>query len=449
MKRSTLPIGLILLCLTGCQERTTSKGWASEVPSGSIRYIEQAAPEPAAEKPPEPVATDHATAKPEAAPEPTVAANIKEPTKIVVWHSYRADEKNAFKAVVDAFNALGTQITVTARAVPFDAFNDKIQIVVPRGKGPDLFIFAHDTIGTWAEMDIVEPLNDWVPEDRLDAFLEYTLPPLIYRESLYGLPLAFKTSALIYNKALVKEPPATFEALVAEAKKHTTGERYGLVYESTNLYFHAPWLSAFGGVVLDDKDQPQLNSEGAIKALALARSLVKEHKVTPQSVSAALVSGYFNDGKAAMVINGPWMRGEIEGVDYGVAPLPTVNGQPARPFLGVEALYLNKQSAQKEAAMEVARFLVSDASAQIRFEKGKQPVANKSIWDSGAPDASMQGFQAQARRSMMMPSSPRMQQIWGPYNTALLSVIAGDATPAKALGEAQADVERALARNGE
>ncbi|HEY4574233.1 MAG TPA: extracellular solute-binding protein, partial [Thermoanaerobaculia bacterium] len=62
--------------------------------------------------------------------------------EIVVWHGYRGGEKAAFEKVIENFNqANAGKIKVTTLAVPYDAFADKITAAVPRGKGPDVFIF--------------------------------------------------------------------------------------------------------------------------------------------------------------------------------------------------------------------------------------------------------------------------------------------------------------------
>ena len=52
----------------------------------------------------------------------------------------------ASRAVVVGCGALGG-VQIETLAVPYQAFADRITAAVPRGKGPDLFIFAHDRIG--------------------------------------------------------------------------------------------------------------------------------------------------------------------------------------------------------------------------------------------------------------------------------------------------------------
>src|SRR3970040_2098714 len=72
---------------------------------------------------------------------------------LVVWHAYRGGEREAFEKVVAAYNtaraAEGSKVTTLA--VPYDAFADKITAAVPRGKGPDVFIYAQDRLGGWIE----------------------------------------------------------------------------------------------------------------------------------------------------------------------------------------------------------------------------------------------------------------------------------------------------------
>ncbi len=443
---------LTVLLLLGCTDRRTTAGWAAEVPADATRFVEQLLPAatPPATATAAPAIAAQVQDEPDAppAPEKRWGATVGAPAELTVWHAYRAAEKEALEGVIASWNGLGTPITVKLRVVPFDAFNDKITVVVPEGRGPDLFIFAHDLVGAWAEMGILEPLSSWTTEEDTAGFFPNTVSALVYRDALYGLPLAFKCVALYYDKARIPTPPATLEALIETAKAHTDGqERFGLVYEAANLYFHAPWVHGFGGEVLDSSEKARIHTPAAEQALSLARRFVVSEKVTPPSITTAMVSGYFNDKKAAMVINGPWMRGEISGVDYGVAPLPEVApGQPARPFLGVEAVFMNKRSEKKAAAMELMRFLVSNDSARLRFDTGKQPVANLTVWDKAPVDPTMEAFRTQARTAVVMSSSPRMQQVWTPYNGALLKSLTGDTDPAAALGEAQTEVDANMAR---
>src|SRR5687767_12672842 len=71
-------------------------------------------------------------------------------TTITLWHAYRGKEKQALEQVAATFNKKQGEIEVTLVPIPYDAFPDKVTAAVPRGKGPDLFIFAQDRVGDWA-----------------------------------------------------------------------------------------------------------------------------------------------------------------------------------------------------------------------------------------------------------------------------------------------------------
>ena len=169
-------------------------------------------------------------------------SSLAQAADLVVWHAYRGGEKAAFEKVVELYNMkmAGKGIKVTTLAIPYDAYADKISAAVPRGKGPDVFIYAQDRLGGWIESGkTVEPIDFFMDDATRNRFLPGMLDAMTYRGSVYGLPLNYKSITLIYNKALIKTPPRTSSELVKIAKQHTNIEsgRYGLVYFYNNFYF--------------------------------------------------------------------------------------------------------------------------------------------------------------------------------------------------------------------
>src|SRR5512147_957314 len=164
--------------------------------------------------------------------------------EIVVWHAYRAEEKEAFEKVVAQYNAspAAKGNRVTTLAVPYDAFADKITAAVPRGKGPDVFIFAQDRLGGWIEAgNTIEPIDFFVDDAVKNRFLPQTWAAMNYRGQVWGLPLNYKVITLIYNKKLVKTPPKDTAELVKVAKSLTdkSAGKFGLAYAFTDYYYHA------------------------------------------------------------------------------------------------------------------------------------------------------------------------------------------------------------------
>jgi arabinogalactan oligomer/maltooligosaccharide transport system substrate-binding protein len=384
------------------------------------------------------------------------AAHADKAKPLVLWHAYRAKERLGLEKTVALWNAgaRGKNPTIKLLAVPYDAFADKITAAVPRGHGPDLFIFAHDRVGDWAKSKVVEPIEFWMTEKHADTFLFKAIDALCYGDSLYGLPMAFKSTILFYNKKLVPKPPRNTKELLALGKKLTDRKagQYALVYDNTKLYFHGTWLHGFGGAVFTKKGKLVLDSAAAADALAFARAIGGPEGIVPPESTSTLTTTLFNSGKAAMAISGPWMLGELKaGIDVGVVPLPIVakTGKRAGPFLGAEGVMMSTKCKRKAAGFAAMRFLTSDRAALLRAKTARQPVANKAAWKDASikADTVLSAFLEQQKYAQVMPGTPEMRLVWSPYDMAIQKVIVSGADPKKALAEAAREVRRYLEVN--
>lgn len=374
---------------------------------------------------------------------------------LVVWHSYRAEEKAAMEKVVAAYNASHPGAKVTTLAVPFDAFADKISAAVPRGKGPDLFIYAQDRLGGWIEGgNTVEPIDFFLDDATKGRFLPTTMQAMTYRGQVWGLPLNYKVITLIYNKKLVKAPPKDSAELVKLAKSLTnkaTG-RFGLAYSYSDYYFHAALQNGFGGGVFAKDGKPTLNAPENVKALELLMQWLDKDGFLPAEPSTALITALFNEGKAAMIFNGPWFLGEIaKDVQYGFAPLPNLveaGGKPMRPWMTVEGVYISAKSANKEAAYDLAKYLTDLPSAKTLALEGRQSPANKNVYSDPqvAANPVLKAFKQQVDVAVPMPNRPEMTMVWSPATTMMNTVTKRGATPAAGLEAAQKAVVSDMAQ---
>ncbi len=370
---------------------------------------------------------------------------------LVLWHAYRAEEKAALEKLVAQYNAATKGPKVTTLAVPYDAFADKISAAVPRGKGPDVFIYAQDRLGGWIEAgNTVEPIDFYLDDALRKRFIPATLEAMTYRGAVYGLPLNYKEITLIYNRKLVKTPPRTTGELVAIAKKLTDkgAGRYGLAYSYTDYYYHAALQNAFGGRVFDSGTKPVLDNPENAKGLELLLKWVDKDQILPKEPSTALITALFNDGKAGMVFSGPWFLGEIaKGIDFGLARLPTVDeagGKPMRPWITVEGVYVAAPSAQKEAAFAFVKFLTDAAAGKVMALEGRQTPANQAVYQDPkvSADPVLKAFHDQVEVAVPMPNVPEMTGMWGPATTAMSQIVRKSLTPRAALEKAQADVTK-------
>ena len=383
-----------------------------------------------------------------------LAASTARAEDLVVWHAYRGGEKAAFEKVVAAYDARPTtKVKVTTLAVPYDAFADKISAAVPRGKGPDVFIYAQDRMGGWVEAgNTVEPIDFFVDDALKKRFIPTTIQALTYRESLWGLPLNYKVITLLYNKKLVKTPPRTTAELVTLGKQLTNkgAGRFGLAWAYNDFYYAASLINGFGGAVFAAGAKPTLDAPENVKAMEL---LVKWNRegFMPAEPSVALITALFNEGKAGMVFTGPWFLGEVaKEIDYGLAPLPAISeagGKPMRPWMTVEGVFIAAPSKQKDAAFEFVKYLTGPEAGKVMALEGRQSPAVSSVYDDPAVkgDWVLAAFRKQVEVAVPMPNLPEMTMMWSPATTALNKINAGSTSPKEALGIAEKAVEKDVA----
>lgn len=369
-------------------------------------------------------------------------------TELVVWHAYRGGEKAAFEKVVDEYNkSLGGSIKVLTLAVPYDAYADKITAAVPRGKGPDVFVYAQDRLGGWIEAgNTIEPLDFFLEDEITARFLPTTMEAMTYQDTIYGLPLNYKVITQIYNKKLVTSPPKTSSELIAVAQKLTDASvgKFGLAYAYNDFYYHAALMNAFGGGVFGADGKPTMNSAENIKALDYLLMWAHEKKILPAEPSTALITSLFNEGRAGIVFSGPWFLGEVKGIDYGLAPLPTIDeaGSPMRPWMTVEGVYIAAPSKHKDEAYDFATYLTDKPAGVIMAVEGRQTPANTSVYDDAkvAADPILQAFRKQVEVAVPMPNKAEMTMVWSPATSAMNVIIKKNATPKAAMEEAQKEV---------
>jgi arabinogalactan oligomer/maltooligosaccharide transport system substrate-binding protein len=382
------------------------------------------------------------------------AAFAQAANELVVWHAYRGAEKTAFEKVVDMFqkSPAAKGVKVSTLAIPYDAYADKISAAVPRGKGPDVFIYAQDRLGGWIEAGkTVEPIDFFLDKATKDRLLPGMLDAMTYKGGVYGLPINYKMTTLIYNKDLVKTPPKTTDEMVKLAKTLTNAQsgRYGLAYWYTNFYFHSALMNAFGGAVFDKDGKLTVNSPATVASLNQMMTWYKKDGIMPTEPSEALIASMFNEGKAAMVINGPWFVGDIDKkINFGLAMLPVVDAakKPMRPWMTIEGAYVAASSNKKDAAYELAKYLTSEEAGLVLAVEGRQLHTNKAVYNDPkvSGDPVLKAFREQLENAEPMPNRPEMTMVWSPATTAMNKIVKGNASVEAALKEAAGTMQDSI-----
>ncbi len=347
---------------------------------------------------------------------------------VVLWHAYRGDEEKALEQVARDFEKEHPGVRVEMLAVPFEAYLSKLESAAPRGHGPDVFIDAHTRLSAYRQAKVTAE----IPTGVVDASAYES--PSIDAVGTYGVPLSTKCVALYVNDALLPEPPKTLDAL--EHANLPPGI-FPLAYEADVAYYHAPLLAAFGGRILGDDGSFAFDSEAGVLSLQRLQRMSREH-VIPEEPNGPLVTQLFVSGKAASVINGPWLRADLgTSLRYRVVPLPSIEGAgQMRPLLSVEAAMLTPHGAKNALATDFLRYVSSRAAAVTLATIGHQVVARNDAWTepSIANDAVLVAFHEAAKSAIATPVSARMQSAWVPTDEAIRKTLRGG-DPRAALAE--------------
>ena len=334
---------------------------------------------------------------------------------------------------------------------------DKFRLAARTGRGPDIIQFPHDNLGRMAASGVLAPKPKGFVVSR-GIYDKVGLTATTYKGALYGLPLARESYFLFYNKSLVRTPPKTWTALISTAKRLNSGDRYGFLWDTTNFYYAYNWIRGFGGYVFKltksgyDPNKLGINTAGGIRGLKFIQDLVQLHKLTPAATNTDVMEGKFKNGTAAMIIDGPWaVQGfKTAGVNFGTAALPKLpNGKSSAPFVGVQALFVNKYSKNVKEAWDLIRYLSIHLPMPLYRASQRVPVlkavANTRVVSNNAVVKTV--IQA-TNNGEPMPNIPAMGVVWEPMGDQLQLLVQGKTTPAAAARAAQERIARAIAAQG-
>jgi arabinogalactan oligomer/maltooligosaccharide transport system substrate-binding protein len=215
---------------------------------------------------------------------------------------------------------------------------------------------------------------------------------------------------LWYNKDMIETPPATTDELKALMEGGTP------VAITFGCYHQYGFYNAFGGRIFDENWKVVADeNSGVSDAMAYLNDLYQIAKTEswPKNDSEGLAP--FTEGTVAAITNGNWAMGDYRtalGDKLGVAPLPAGPAGPATPLLGVDGFYFNPNSANQEAALEVALYLTSPAAQEIMMNEAGHVPANKNV---EVTDPLIQGLLDAFENGYVRPQVPELGLYWSNF----------------------------------
>jgi maltose/maltodextrin transport system substrate-binding protein len=364
--------------------------------------------------------------------------------ELLIWIS----DNRAYHALGDLGKAFEKDVGVPVKVETQEKITEKFQAAAQGGKGPDVFFWAQDRIGEWADAGLIKPLE--VKDDFKAGFLPMSWDAVTHNKQIWGYPISLEAVSLIYNKKFVTgKPPTQLSELPTFNKelKEKNPKVIAIMWDYNTPYFSWPFLASAGAYSFKktqngyDLKDIGIDSPGALQGLQAIVDLIKQG-VMPKGATQAVMDQKMSSGELAMMINGPWdwVNLRKSGIDFALAPIPGVGGNPGRPFVGVQTAMLNRSTPNVDLATQFLEKYVCTVDG-LKAMDADAPLgvpALKSLCDEmAAKNPLIKVTYENCRNGEVMPNIPQMGKFWSSMGAAFEIATNGGATPQVALQDAK------------
>lgn len=371
-------------------------------------------------------------------------------------------EKQFLQGVIDEFEVQNPRIKVRYDAIA-DQYMDVLKTRLIGETAADVFYLDALEAPGLISPGVLEPLNQYIGKDfDLADFEPRLLDAFRSNGTIYGLPKDFSTLVLFYDKnafaeAGLSRPPRTWDELREYALKLTRDrngdgkiDRYGLgvLPELARLAFV---VEAFGGKLVDAEGKATFASAQSLQGLQLIVDQYRKDKSStqPSDVGASSGSEIFGQGKAAMVIEGPWLisylKDTFPNLEYATAEVPPIAGKNGTMAYTV-AYVMNKKSQHKAAAWQLIAYLTGKEGMKSWTSGGFALPTRKSVAAQlGYENTPLyQPFIAGASYATIWQAGEYLPLILNNFNNQFISAILGEQPLATAMQKAQTTANKEI-----
>jgi len=263
----------------------------------------------------------------------------------------------------------------------------RLQTSIAGNRAPDVVYFEGFSVQQWASHDMFYDLTEMAARDGLtrDIFYDYVWDESVYNDRLWAVPLTADNRMLFWNKGMFRDagldperPPRTIAELDEFSRILTTESADGRALETVGF---VPWLEmgglvtfgfAFGGNLQDPvtgeltPDDPKI-----VEALEWMMQYVEMLRLARLSTflsGMAQEISMISSGQVGMTITGSWMLSlldEIEGLEYGIAPIPTPSGEDNVTWGGGFSLIIPHNARNVDGAWDFIKYATVGEGAEL------------------------------------------------------------------------------------
>lgn len=341
-----------------------------------------------------------------------------------------------------------TGIKVNLEVIGWNDLQTRIQTAVTSGQAPDVVNIGN----TWAAS--LQSTGAFMPFDDAafkaiggkDKFVKTAMDTGgAPGQDPTSVPVYGLAYGLYYNKAMFSAagltPPNNWEDLVTDAKKLTTGGKYGFALAAGSYTENAHFAfinAAQNGADLFDKDgKPTFSSDGVVNGIERYLDLMQKDKVVnignAQYDNGTKAVNDFATGKVAMILNqnnadNSIVANGMTSDKYGVVPFPAPSNASAQTASHVAGINLSifKNTKNQDAALKFVNFMTS---AETQTALGK-PFSSLPVLNAATPNFTDNAAEAKtfsdiyATKSKPLPLVPAEDQFESTVGKAMNQMFA-------------------------
>lgn len=368
----------------------------------------------------------------------------------LTWWDYYSEGANntAMDNQLKRYMESHPNVTIERTAIPFGDLKQKLLQGATAGELPDIAVIDNPDHQAFAALGVLADLTEQVTAwGQASDYFTGPWDSTVYQGKNYGIPDNSNCLVLWSNTDLTGPefaPPATWDELTAAVSELTEGDRYGLavsgVKTEEGTFQWLPFLWETG------EDIPTIDSEGGRAALQLWVDYVANGYMSQGILgwTQGDVLGQFQNGRAALMINGPWqipvLQQDTPDLKWNVSVLP--KQAEAASILGGENYSITAASEHVDAAWALLTWTQEPENLKTYLsEAGKLPsradLAEDPYWTD---DPVLAVFIEQLKVAKPRAYGEHYPEISNAIQEAIQGAVSGQSDVASALAKAQATI---------
>lgn len=436
-------------------------------------------------------------------------AKKAQPITLKVWRVF--DDEDAFSQIITAYTAAHPYINIEYRKFRVEDYEAALLNALAADQGPDLVSMHNTWMNAWQARLLPSPATINVAQKEITGtikkeaimvlkqsagvsptYVANQFPSAVYESAVlpepsvdpaqlaipkvYGLPLAFDTIALFYNRELLSNagiatPPVYWNDIQSQVKKLTKLDSTGAIVQSglalgtaanvdrapdilslLMMQNGAQMTDKTGTIVFDrfpDANPNNLTKPPGVDALIFYTDFANPTKevyawnaTMPNSVNA------FANGQAAFFLGYaydiPIIRARAPRLDFGITAFPQIKNNQAVYFANYWLEAVSKKTKYPNEAWDLVRFMASQNQVASYLKNTKRPAALLSLQTPQLEDLDLSTFAAQATSAKVWYHGSDAKAADKAMNDMITTVVLSGEDPRKSIQQAAAKVNQTV-----